>query len=248
MRRLVVTLTALGSVLAACSDAGGVDPDVIAGPELAAVRRALDSALAGDTLLSSDTTLYPTIAALVFPYIDRASRVTAAGDTTRVVGIEMDIRVAVDTADSLIADFTMLLGWNGFDSTSRTVDSVFFIVGAGRAPANDSLRTHFAIDSPGTGTGLVIHQAIDSTLTIWLARAGHLRTTASTYGAGRIQSAGGLSWTTYRGMLNGDVAITAKLVPDSTTTVSSTKDFGSGARALKVRIRGRLPRATAPTP
>lgn len=240
MRRLFLTLTALGAVVSACSDAGGVDPDAIAGPELAAVRRALDSALAGDTLLSSDTTLYPTIAALVFPYIDRASRVTSGGDTTRLVGIEMDIRVAVDTADSLIADFTMLLGWNGFDSTGRTVDSVFFIVGSGRAPVNDSLRAHFAIDTAGTGTGLVIHQAPDSSLTRWLARAGHLRTTGSTYGSGRVQNAGGLSWTTYRGTLNGDIAITAKLVPDSTTTVNATKDFGSGARALKVRIRGSL--------
>jgi len=26
-------------------------------------------------------------------------------------------------------------------------------------------------------------------------------------------------------------------VPDSSTTVTSTKDFGSGVRALKVRIR-----------
>ena len=67
MRKLLLTLTALGAVVAACSDAGGVDPDAISGRELAAVRRALDSALAGDTLLSSDTTLYPTLAALVFP-------------------------------------------------------------------------------------------------------------------------------------------------------------------------------------
>ncbi len=238
MRRLLLTLTALGAVVAACSDAGGVDPDAINGPELAAVRRALDSALVGDTLLSSDTTLYPTLAALVFPYIDRASRIAAGGDTTRVVGIEMDIRVPSDTGDSLIADFTMLLGWTGYDTLTRTVDSVYFIVGSGRAPVNDSLRSHFAIDTAGTGTGLVIHQAADSSITIWLARGGHLRTTASSYGSGRTLGGGGLSWTTFRGSVNGNFAITAKLVPDSTTAVSSTKDFGSGARALKVRIRG----------
>jgi hypothetical protein len=224
MRRLLLTLTALGAVVAACSDAGGVDPDAISGPELAAVRWALDSALAGDTLLSSDTTLYPTLAALVFPYIDRASRIVAGGDTTRVVAIEMDIRVPSDTGDSLIADFTMLLGWTGFDPLTRTVDSIFFVVGSGRAPVNDSLRSHFAIDTAGTGTGLVIHQAADSSITIWLARAGHLRTTANSYGAGHA--------------LGGEFTIIAKLVPDSTTTVMSTKDFGSGARALKVRIRG----------
>src|SRR5882672_3605345 len=175
MRRLLLTLTALTAVAAACSsDAGGEDPDAINGPELAAVRRALDSALAGDTLLSSDTTLYPTLAALVFPYIDRASRIVSGSDTTRAVAIEMDIRVPSDTGDSLIADFTMLLGWTGFDTVTKTIDSVYFIVGSGRAPVNDSLRAHFAIDTAGTGTGLVIHQATDSSLTVWLARGGHL--------------------------------------------------------------------------
>ena len=235
MRRLLLlTLTAV----VACSDAGGVDPDAISGPELAAVRHALDSALAGDTLLSSDTTLYPTLAALVFPYIDRASRIVTGSDTTRLLGIEMDIRVPSDTGDSLIADFTMLLGWTGFDTLTKTIDSVFFIVGSGRAPVTDSLRAHFFIDTAGTGTGLVIHQDTDSSLTIWLARGGHLVTTASSYGAGRTLGGAGLSWTTYRGPVNGNISITAKLVPDSSTTVTSLKDFGSGARALKVRIRG----------
>jgi len=238
MRKLILTLTALGAAVAACSDAGGVDPDAINGRELAAVRRALDSALAGDTLLGSDTTLYPTLAALVFPYIDRASRIAAGGDTTRVIGIEMDIRVPSDSGDSLIADFTMLLGWTGFDTLTRTVDSLYFIVGSGRAPVNDSLRSHFGIDTAGTGTGLVIHQAADSSITVWLARAGHLVTTASSYGAGRKQSLPRLTWTTYRGMVNGNFSITAKLVPDSTSTVTALKDFGSGARALRVRIRG----------
>jgi len=238
MRKLLLTLTALGAVVAACSDAGGVDPDAINGPELAAVRRALDSALAGDTLLSSDTTLYPTLAALVFPYIDRASRIASGADTTRVVGIEMDIRVPSDSGDSLIADFTMLLGWTGFDALTKTVDSVFFVVGSGRAPLNDSLSSHFFIDTAGTGTGLVIHQAADSSISVWLARGGHLRTTASSYGAGRTLGGAGLTWTTYRGSVSGNFGITGKLVPDSTTTVTSMKDFGSGARALKVRIRG----------
>jgi hypothetical protein len=238
MRRLLITLAALGAVITACSDAGGVDPDAINGRELAAVRRALDSALAGDTLLSSDSTLYPTLAAIVFPYIDRASRIAVGSDTTRVVGVEMDIRVPRDTADSLIADFTMLLGWTGFDTLTRTVDSVYFIVGSGRAPLNDSLSSHFFIDTAGTGTGLVIHQAADSSISVWLARGGHLRTTASSYGAGRTLGGAGLSWTTYRGSVNGNIAITAKLVSDTTNAVTSAKDFGSGARALKVRIRG----------
>jgi hypothetical protein len=104
---------------------------------------------------------------------------------------------------------------------------------------DDSLRSHFAIDTAGGGTALVIHEATDSSITKWLARAGHLRTIANSYGAGRTLGGAGLTWTTYRGSLNGNFSITAKEVPDSTSsTVSSAKDFGSGVRALKVKIRG----------
>jgi len=233
MRRLLLTLTTLGAVVTACSDAGGVDPDAINGPEIAAVRRTLDSALAGDSL-------YPTLAFLVFPYIDRASYIATGSDTTRLVGIELDIR-ATQGGDSVVADFTAVLAWRGYNATTRAVDSVFFILGAGRAPVDDSLRTRFSPDTAGTGTGFVIHQAADSSVTVWLARGGQLRSTASTYGSGRTQSGGGIQLTTFRGTLNGNFAINGKLVPDSSTTVSSARDFGSGARALKVRIRGDLP-------
>lgn len=233
MRRLLLTLAALGSVVAACSDAGGVDPDAINGPEIAAVRRALDSALASDSL-------YPTLAFLVFPFVDRASYIVTGSDTTRLVGIELDIR-ATQGGDSVVADFTAVLAWRGYNATTRAVDSVFFILGAGRAPVDDSLRTRFSPDTAGTGTGFVIHQAADSSVAVWLARGGHLRSTASTYGSGRTQSGGGIELTTFRGTLNGNFAISGKLVPDSSATVTSARDFGSGARALKVRIRGDLP-------
>ena len=227
MRRLLLTLTALGAVVAACSsDAGGVDPDAIDGPELVAVRQALDSALVNDTL-------YPTLAAVVFLFIDRASRIPTGNDTTRVVGIELDID-ATTSSGPVVANFTAVLGWRGYRAASHTVDTVFFLLGAGRAPTNDSLQSTWSPDSAGTGTGFVIHQAADSTRTIWLARGGHLRTTTASYGIGRGVGAG---VTLYRGMVSGDFAITAKVVPDSTTTVTSTKDYGSGARALKVRIR-----------
>jgi hypothetical protein len=46
--------------------------------------------------------------------------------------------------------------------------------------------------------------------------------------------------TIFRGTMNGDFAITtAKQVPDSTVLpiVAAAKAFGSGTRALKVRIR-----------
>jgi hypothetical protein len=230
MRRVLLFLTALGAVsVTACSDAGGVDPDAIDSRELAAVRQALDTALVGDTL-------YPTLSLLVFPFIDRASYLVTGGDTTRVVGIEFDIR-ALQAGDSVIADFTAVLGWRGYRPASRTVDSVFFLLGAGRAPVNDSLRTRFSPDTAGTGTGFVIHQAPDSAVTVWLARAGHLRTTATSYGSGHTLGAG---VTIFRGTMNGDFAITtAKQVPDSTVlpTARAAKDFGSGARALRVRIR-----------
>jgi hypothetical protein len=228
MQKLLLPLTALAALALACSDAGGVDPDAIDARELTAVRLALDTALVGDTL-------YPTLSLLVFPFIDRASYLVTGSDTTRVVGIEFDIR-AKQGADSVIADFSAVLGWRGYSATTRTVDSVFFLLGAGRAPVNDSLRTRFSPDTAGTGTGFVIHQDPDSAVTVWLARAGHVITTATSYGSGHSLGAG---VTLFRGTMNGEFAITAKQVPDSTaSTVSSARDFGSGARALKVRIRG----------
>src|SRR6266508_5482595 len=230
MQKLLLPLTALAALALACSDAGGVDPDAIDARELTAVRLALDTALVGDTL-------YPTLSLLVFPFIDRASYLVMGSDTTRVVGIEFDIR-AKQGADSVIADFSAVLGWRGYSATTRTVDSVFFLLGAGRAPVSDSLRTRFSPDTAGTGTGFIIHQAPDSAVTVWLTRAGHLRTTASSYGSGHTLGAG---VTIFRGTSSGGFAITtAKQVPDSTLlpTVAAAKDFGSGARALKVRIRG----------
>lgn len=245
MRRLLIPLAFAGAVCA-CSDAGGVDPDAINGNELAAVRVALDSAFRHDATLDStftgDSGLYVLMAALVFPFIDRASYVVNGTDTTRVVGIELDIQ-ATQGGVPLTANFTVLLGWTGFDSTTSTVDSVFFLLGAGRAPVNDSLWTRFTIDTAGTGTGFVIHQATNSTVTKWLSRGGRLRTTASSYGAGRSLGGGvgGTTFTVFRGTVSGDFTINAKLVSDSSTTVTSLKDFGSGARALKVKIRGDLP-------
>jgi hypothetical protein len=115
---------------------------------------------------------------------------------------------------------------------------VFFLLGSGRAPIADSLWSQLTLETAGTGTGFVIHQKTDSTVTKWLSRAGHLRTTTSQYGS----SQGGSTFNVARGMLNGEFTITAKSVPDSTiSTVTSALDFGSGARAVKVKIRGTLP-------
>src|SRR5258708_13199040 len=94
MRKPLLCL-AFAGVLAACSDAGSVDPDAIPGPELIAVRMALDSAFLHDTALdpafTGDSGLYALMSALVFPFMDRATRIPAGSDTTPVVGIEFAI-------------------------------------------------------------------------------------------------------------------------------------------------------------
>jgi hypothetical protein len=231
MKKPIFLLGALSLALACSKDSTAVSPDAIDGRELAAVRGTLDSAFTGDT------ELYPLLAELVFPYLDRASFIVSGSDTTRVVGVELDIQATLQGAP-ILADFTGVLAWRGYRPATHTVDSVFFILGAGRAPVQDSLRSTWSPDTAGTGSGYVLHEAADSTVTAWLARAGHLHTTASTYGSGHKQTFGNGSLTTFHGTLNGDFAITARLVPDSSTTVSSGKDFGSGAQALKVQIRG----------
>jgi len=222
---------ALAGVLGACSDTSGVDPDAIPGPELLAVRTALDSAFLHDTTLdpafTGDSGLYALMSTLVFFFIDRASR---------IVGIEFDID-ATQNGTRVISNFTTLLAWKGYDSTTSTVDSVLFLLGSGRAPVNDSLRPRFTLDSASTGTGFVIHEARNSAVTKWWSRGGHLRTTASQYGTAH----GTASFSVARGSLSGAFTINAKFVPDSSTAVTSALDFGNGARAIKVKIRGTLP-------
>ncbi|PYP11245.1 MAG: hypothetical protein DMD59_03345 [Gemmatimonadetes bacterium] len=236
---MLLSLACAGAVVA-CSDAGGVDPDAIPGPELIAVRMALDSAFVHDTALdpafTGDSGLYALMSALVFPFMDRATRIPAGSDTTRVVGIEFDID-ATQGGSHVTSNLTAILAWKGYQAATNTMDTVFFLLGSGRAPVMDSLWSRFTLDTAGTGTGFVIHQATDSTVTTWLSRGGHLHTTSSAYGTAR----GTATFNVARGTLNGDLTITAKLVPDSTTTVTSALDFGSGARAVKVQIRGTLP-------
>jgi len=238
MKKLLLPLPVIfAGVVVACSDAGGVDSDAIPAGQIAAVRMALDSAFLHDTTLDSTFTgtngLYAAMSSLVLPFIDRATRIAQGADTTRVVGIEFDVD-ATQGGNPLKIDLTAVLGWRGYDPLSRTMDSVFFLLGAGRAPVSDSLWQRFTLDTAGTGTGFVIHQEPDSTVTKWLSRAGHVQTTSSQYGT----SQGDPRLTVAHGMLNGAFTITAKSVPDSNTTVGSALDFGSGARAIKVKVRG----------
>jgi hypothetical protein len=206
MKKLL--MLALAGALVACSDAGGVDPDAIDDAEILAVRTALDSAFLHDSVLdpafTGDSGLYALMAALVFPFIDRASRIAQGGDTTRVVGIEFDID-ATQGGTQVTSNLSAVLAWKGFDAT--------------------------------TETGFVIHQLPNFTVRKWLSRGGHLRTTASQYGS----SQGNSTFRVFRGTLSGEYTITAKLVPDSSTTVSSALDFGSGTHGIKVQIHGSLP-------
>jgi hypothetical protein len=238
MKKLL--MLALAGALVACSDAGGVDPDAIDDAEILAVRTALDSAFLHDSVLdpafTGDSGLYALMAALVFPFIDRASRIAQGGDTTRVVGIEFDID-ATQGGTQVTSNLSAVLAWKGFDATTETVDSVYFLLGSGRAPVSDSLWERFTLDTAGTGTGFVIHQLPNFTVRKWLSRGGHLRTTASQYGS----SQGNSTFRVFRGTLSGEYTITAKLVPDSSTTVSSALDFGSGTHGIKVQIHGSLP-------
>jgi hypothetical protein len=238
MKKSLHSLPVLAAgVIIACSDAGGVPADAIPLGEIQAVRMALDSAFLHDATLDSafttDTGLYAVMSQVVFPFIDRASRIPSGSDTTRVVGIEFDID-ATQSGSHITSNLTAILAWKGYDATSQTMDTVFFVLGAGRAPITDSLWERFTLDTAGTGTGFVIHQAADSTVTKWLSRAGQLRTTASTYSSNQ----GSTQLSVSRGMLDGEFTITAKAVPDSRTTVTSALDFGSGARAVKIKVRG----------
>src|SRR2546430_15138163 len=115
MKRTWVLVAIITALALACSDAGGVDSDAIASPEKAAVQRSLDSALANDTL-------YPTLALLVFPYIDRAAHLVVGGDTMRVVNIELDIEATQDT-NHTVAKLSAVLAWWGFNATLHTVDT-----------------------------------------------------------------------------------------------------------------------------
>jgi hypothetical protein len=238
MKKLL--MVAMATALVACSDAGGVDPDAIDEAEIIAVRTALDSAFLHDTNLdpafTGDSGLYALMSALVFPFIDRASRIAQGGDTTRVVGIEFDID-ATQGGTPITSNLSAVLAWKGFDATAETVDSVYFVLGAGRAPVSDSLWARFTLDTAGTGTGFVIHQLPDFKVRKWLSRGGHLRTTSSQYGSPQ----GNSILKVFRGTLSGEYSITAKLVPDSSTTVSSALDFGSGTHGIKVQIHGSLP-------
>ncbi|HET7790503.1 MAG TPA: hypothetical protein VFK78_06865 [Gemmatimonadales bacterium] len=226
----------LALAVAACADSGGsVSPDTLSQEENAAVHRALSAALATDTL-------YPTLAIVVFPFVDRATIIkNPSGDTTRMVGVQLDIDVAdsvsPDTVDTLVIQFSGLLAWRGYNATLHTVDTTVFILGAGFTPPfSDSLRPTLALDTAGHGTAYVVHEAADSQFTTFLSQAGAFHVTGASYGGPQTATEGTLKLAVSRGTMRGDYHVTAT---DSTAdTVITAGDAAGGIEAIKIRITG----------
>ena len=235
MKRLSPILIAAVAAAFACSkDSTAPDPDVIDGPEFAAVRTALDTALKNDSN-------YAVLRTFVFALVDRASHLTDATGETRMAGIQLDID-AMKGGQPVVTQLSGVLAWRGYSAATHTVDSVTFVIGTGlNVPVNDTLKASFSPANAGEGTGFIIHEAANSTVTAWQARTGALHVTSASYGGGQTQSGGGLNLTVYRGTLAGDYHIGALSVPDSTTANSSAADFPNGVRAVKIRVTGSLP-------
>ncbi|HEX4562446.1 MAG TPA: hypothetical protein VH113_11485 [Gemmatimonadales bacterium] len=243
MRKVGVGLVLAACVAAACSSGStGVSPDGIDGAELAAVRSALGQALASDSF-------YSELSTFVFPFIDRATKVAeGSGDTTRLVGILLDINASKGDTP-VVARFTGLLDWRHFRPATQTVDTITFLLGAGITPPfTDSLKTTFSPDSAGTGVGFVLAQATDSVLQTWLTRTGAFHISGATFGSVQTTTLGGLKLSASHGTMNGDFHLTAKLVPDSSTSVSGTRSFSGGIQAVKIAITGTLAAPPAPAP
>jgi hypothetical protein len=228
-------LLALLGILACGGDTGGVSPDAIRSAEKAAVQNALDCALSGDTL-------FPYLTQFALPYLDRASfLVTPAGDTTRVAGLQILIDATIDSTP-VVAQLSGVLAWTGFDSAAATVDTTVFLIGAGATalPLVDSLRPTWSPITAGSGTGYVIHMTSPATCEAWLARAGALTLTGAAFGAGNTQTIGTVRLTVARGTVSGELDITAKLVPDSSTTVTSDRLFDL-VQGIRISVAGTVP-------
>lgn len=237
MRKVGPMVLLAACVAAACSSTStSVDADAINGRELAAVRTALNKALANDSF-------YTTLSTFVFPLIDEATKVVEAnGDTSRFVGIQLDVDAKTDSGVPIVAQFSALLAWRKYRATNQTVDSVTLLLGAGiTPPLSDSLATAFAPESAGTGVGFVVAQATDSSVQTWLTRTGAFHITGASYGAAQSSSISGLTLATSHGTMNGDFHLTAKLEPDSVTTVTSARSFSAGIHAIKIRLTGTEP-------
>jgi hypothetical protein len=233
MQRALTVLAAL--VTGACAIDSGTAPtaNLITAAEKAAVQQALARSFGGDTL-------YAAFVVFVLPFMDQATPlVNPTGDTTRLAGFQLEA-----VAGSISAGVTGVLAWRGYRAGTGTVDTVVLTVGAGlEPPLTDSLSDRFAFNLLGSGTAWVVAQAADSSVQTWLARTGALTVTDARFGQPTTVDAGdGLTVSRARGSIAGDFHLTAKLIPDSSTTVGTTASFGGGIEAVRVIVTGELPR------
>ena len=232
MKRAVVSIAAVA--LLGCSFDSGMAPttEIIAVGEKAAVQQALARSFGSDSL-------YSTLSGFVLPFIDQATaRANATGDTTKIAGFQLDV-----VAGSLSAGVVGFLAWRGYRPATGTVDSLFLVVGAGTTvPLDDSLGAAFAVNLLGSGAAWVIAEAPDSSVQIWRARTGAVHVTSASFGAASSADlGGGFGIARSRGTIAGDYHLSAKLVPDSTTTVTAAQDFSSGALGVHLRVTGNGP-------
>jgi hypothetical protein len=216
--------------LTACTESGTAPTlNVIPLAEKAVVQQALALSFGTDSL-------YTTLSGFVLPFLDQATAVPhAPGDTTKVTAFQLEV-----VAGALSGGVFGTLAWRGYDAITGTVDSVFLVVGAGLAPPiDDSLSEAFAVTLLGSGTAWIIAQAPDSSVQTWRARTGALRIAGATFGsATSADLGGGFTIARSRGTIDGDYHTTAKLVPDSSTTVNAALDFSSGVEGVRLRVEG----------
>jgi len=211
----------------ACAPEKGTAPttDLVSASEKTAVQRSLALGFNNDSF-------YLALATYVIPFIDQATpQVNAPGDTTKLTAVQLSV-----TSSGVTEGLSGILAWRGFHPTTGIVDSVFLVVGTGIVPPlHDSLQVLQSFTVPGAGSAWVIAQATDTSVQMWQSRTGALNVASASYGAG-ITATSGYTITRYRGTLAGDYHLTAKLVPDSSTTVTAGATFTGGVYAVKAAI------------
>lgn len=226
---------ALAALGAACADSTSVGPNGILRAEKAAVLAALECGAPTDSI-------YLPVAQFILPYVDRAGHLVGpGGDTTRIAGLQLEIDALVDSIPVSL-DLVGALAWTGFDSVTQTVDTVVLLFGTGGTglPIVDSLREDYFPGSANLGTGFVIHGIAGGGCRVWRARSGALEVADAAFGGGVTQELGPLRLANSRGTHAGGFAVTAKLVPDSATTVSTGRVYAEGAPALRMQVTGEL--------
>jgi hypothetical protein len=212
----------------ACAPDKGTAPstDLVSASEKIAVQRALAVGFNNDSL-------YLALATYVLPFIEQATpHVNAPGDTTKLTAVQLSV-----TTGGTESGLSGTLAWRGYRPETGIVDSVFLVLGVGLTPPiTDSLMVLTTFDTPGTGTAWVMAQSSDTAVQVWQSRAGAVHIASSSYGSGTTASGSGYTITRYRGTLAGDYHTTAKLVPDSATTVTAAADYSGGIYSVKVAI------------